>query len=70
MSKKDKFIKEGLQNGFNSKCDDSSWIIGLALISNLLSNNGYAGEKPKSDIESRIAKLEAKTEILEKIVLD
>lgn len=70
MSKKDEFIKNGLENGFNSNVNDSSWIIGLALISNLFSNAGFSGEKSKNDIESRIAKLEAKIEILEKIVLD
>ena len=67
MSKKEDFIKQGLENGFNSNVNDSSWLIGLALISTLFSNSG---DKPKNDIESRISKLEAKTEILEKIVLN
>lgn len=70
MNKKDEFIKKGLENGFNSKSDDSSWLIGMALVSSLFSDKAFSNQKLNSDIESRIAKLEAKTEILEKIVLD
>lgn len=73
MENKDKEIKPTyLASGFtNLKSDDTSWIIGLALISALFSDKGfgYKGLDKNSEIETRLAKLETKTEILEKIIL-
>ena len=44
-------------------------LIALALITGLFSDWGYGGKKPESDTETRLSKLEAKTDLLEKIIL-
>ena len=47
--------------------NDWSWLIGLALVAGIFSDNTIW--KKKDDTETRLAKLETKTEMLEKIIL-
>ena len=71
-NKDEEFKPTDLASGFaNLKSDDTSWIIGLALISALFSDNGfgYKGLDKNTEIETRLAKLETKTDLLEKIIL-
>ena len=61
---------ETLASGFKKMEDNEITIlIALALITGLFSDWGYSGKKPESDTETRLAKLEAKTDLLEKIIL-
>ncbi len=73
MESKDKEFKPNdLASGFaNYKSDETSWIIGLALISALFSDKGfgYKGLDKNTELEARLSKLETKTDLLEKIIL-
>lgn len=67
-NKDEEFKPTDLASDFaNLKSDDTSWIIGLALIAGIFSDNTIW--KKKDDTETRLAKLETKTEMLEKIIL-
>ena len=70
-NKKEAFKLNDLAIGFNGKSDDSSWIIAMGLIMALFSSPsfGYKGQTKETDIESRLSKLEAKTDLIEKIIL-
>lgn len=71
MENKDnkEFEKETLASGFVNYKDseaDFSWLIGLVLVAGIF---GDWGSKSKTEeLEKRIAKLEAKNEIIEKIL--
>lgn len=71
MGNKDnkEFEKETLASGFVNYKDseaDFSWLIGLVLVAGIF---GDWGSKSKTDeLEKRIAKLEAKNEIIEKVL--
>lgn len=56
-----------LASGFVNYKDDSSTLMALALISGLFTDKG---KDKKEDIETRVAKLEAKLDLIEKILLD
>lgn len=64
MANKDDEIKN--TEGFDTT-NDWSWLIGLALVAGIFSDNTIW--KKKDDTETRLTKLETKTEMLEKIVL-
>ena len=69
MENKDKEFKPtDLASYFaNLKSDDTSWIIGLALIAGIFSD--ITIWEKKDDDKTRLTKLETKTEMLEKIIL-
>lgn len=72
MENKDNEIKTtDLASGFtNWKSDETSMLIGLALIAGLFSDGGFGYKNQKDkEIETRLSKLEAKTELIEKIIL-
>lgn len=61
---------ETLASGFtNLKTGDNDWLIGLVLIMFLFGDIGFSCKKPTNDTETRLAKLETKTDLLEKIIL-
>jgi hypothetical protein len=66
-NKKDELKDLDLTKGFNAKSDDWSWIIGMALIMGLFSDKD--GNSKSIETESRLAKLETKTDMIEKILL-
>ena len=45
------------------------WVIGLILVGGLFSDNGVWGSKKATDTDLRIAKLEAKVDLLEKLTI-
>lgn len=61
---------ETLASGFaNIKSTDNDWWYALVMVMALFGDCGYSGKKPVNDTETRLAKLEAKTDLLEKIIL-
>ena len=61
---------ETLASGFaNIKSNDNDWWYPLAMTMLLFGNSGFSGKKPEHDTETRLSKLEAKTDLLEKIIL-
>lgn len=53
----------------NLKSENKDWLLGLMLVIYLFGDCGFSGKKPENNTETRLAKLEAKTELLEKIIL-
>lgn len=70
-NKKDELKVGDLASGFSNYNNDNSWLIGMVLLDALFSNKGWGFQKTdkNNDTESRLSKLEAKTEMLEKIIL-
>lgn len=67
-NKKEEFKESDLTKGFNSFAyDSSSWLMALALITGLFTDKG---KDKKEDMETRVSKLEAKIDLIEKILLD